>query len=223
MSYYPIFVELNGKVALVVGGGAVAERKVLGLLAHGAWVRIVSETLTAELQKLSDEARIHYLGRNFQEGHLNGVFLVIAATDDLKENRVVSRQAQEHNLLVNAVDQPEDCNFIVPAVVRQGDLSIAVSTSGRSPAFAKRLRQQLEAQYGREYDLFLSLMGRLRNRILPMGLPPDENRRIFHDVVHSQILDDLARGDWEAAAAALEELLPSGVAVKELLDPVMHR
>ncbi|MBW2096406.1 MAG: bifunctional precorrin-2 dehydrogenase/sirohydrochlorin ferrochelatase [Deltaproteobacteria bacterium] len=157
MSYYPIFLNLSYKKALVVGGGLVAQRKVETLLEHGASTSVVSQKLTVRLKELAEEKKIQYLGPEFSEEYLDDMFLVIAATDDQELNHRVSLCAQERGLLVNAVDQPEDCNFIVPSIVRRGDLQVAISTSGKSPALARKLRQELEVQFGEEYEKLLSL------------------------------------------------------------------
>ena len=138
MSYYPIFLDLKGKTALVVGGGVVALRKIETLLEHGAKVHVIARELTPELAGLMEDGKVEHMGEEFRENDLDKAFMVIAATDDPALNRQVSRSAQEKGLLINAVDQPEDCNFIVPSSLRRGDLRIAVSTSGKSPALAKK-------------------------------------------------------------------------------------
>ncbi len=163
-SFYPILVDLQGKKALVVGGGKVAQRKIENLLDYGASVHVVARELTGELEHLHCERRIQFLGPEFSESYLEGAFLVIAATDDASLNRRVSQEAQKRGQLINAVDQPADCNFIVPSVLSRGDLLIAVSTSGKSPAFARKVRVELEQHFGEEYGFFLTLMGNLRER-----------------------------------------------------------
>jgi precorrin-2 dehydrogenase/sirohydrochlorin ferrochelatase len=120
--------------------------------------------------------------------------------------------------LINAVDQPADCNFIVPSIVKRGDLSIAISTSGKSPALARKIRKELEEQFGNEYETFLILMGRLRERVLSKGLLQKENSRIFHEIVNSGVLNALARDDWEEVEAILKKILPKDVDTKGILD-----
>jgi len=177
--FYPILVDLQGKKALVVGGGKVAQRKIESLLEYGASVHVIARELTAELEQLRSRKRIELLGGEFSEAHLEGAFLVIAATDDALLNRRVSQEAQKRGLLVNAVDQPADCNFIVPSVLSRGDLLIAVSTSGKSPAFARKVRLELDQHFGKEYGFFLNLMGNLRKEILRLGLSQEENKKGF--------------------------------------------
>jgi precorrin-2 dehydrogenase / sirohydrochlorin ferrochelatase len=219
LSYYPIFVQMEGMRALVVGGGAVAQRKVETLLAFGADVSMVSRDLTPELTRLVDAGKVRFLGPEMVDQFFEDVSLVIAATDDAALNHEVSQGARQRGLLVNAVDQPADCTFIVPSIVRRGDLLIAVSTSGRSPAFSKKIRKRLEAEFGDEYARFLALMGRVRKAVLAMGLPQKDNSRIFHEIVDSDILEALARHDREGVAAILREILPEGMDMNALFWP----
>ena len=217
-SFYPILVDLRGKKALVVGGGKVAQRKVETLLEYWASVELVARDLTGELDRLRKSGTVRFLGRDFSEDHLEGAFLVVAATDDAALNRRVSRGAQQRGLLVNAVDQPADCNFIVPSIIRRGDLLVAVSTSGKSPAMAKRIRERLEGQFGPEYETALKLMGRVREAVLAAGLPQSENSRIFHAIAGSAVLQAIRAGDWEGVRGVLQEVLPEEISGARIMD-----
>jgi precorrin-2 dehydrogenase/sirohydrochlorin ferrochelatase len=223
MTYYPIFLDLKGKEILVVGGGRVAERKVEALLDCGAAIKIVSSNVTDRLNKIVEVYGLRCFRGEFREKHLEGVSLVIAATDDRNLNHEISKIAKKKGLLINAVDQPPDCNFIVPSIVKKGDLLIAISTSGKSPAFAKKLRVQLDKQFGNEYEDFLVLMGCLRRKILAKGLSQKENSRIFHEIVESDILDALEREDWERVESVLSKNLPDHAALEECLKCLMNR
>lgn len=207
MSYYPVLIHLEGKKVVVVGGGTVAERKIHTLLEYNADVHIVCQELTPALSKCVKKGTIKFLGHEFRDNYLDGAFMVIAATDDPLLNRQVSAKAREKGLLINAVDQPSDCNFVVPSVLRRGDFLIAVSTSGKSPAFAKKVREELEKRFGEEYESFLILMGHLREKILSQGLTRDENRRIFQELVNSRILDAIAKHDWNEVATILNTII----------------
>jgi precorrin-2 dehydrogenase / sirohydrochlorin ferrochelatase len=209
MAYYPIFLQLEGMAGLVVGGGGVARRKVETLLAFGAKVSIVSRELAPELNRLIENGKIQFLGEEMEDRFFDDVSLVIAATDDMEFNHRVSEGARSRGLLINAVDQPADCTFIVPSIVRKGDLMIAISTSGKSPALSKKIRKRLETQFGDEYADFLNLMGDLRKRLLAKGLPQEENSRIFHEMVESNLIEALAQGDRETIAATLRRILPA--------------
>ena len=216
--FYPILVDLHGKKALVVGGGKVAQRKIETLLEHGATVQVVAKELTAALEELRRAGRIEFLGEEFSETFVDGVFVVFAATDDAALNRRVSRTAQQRSLLVNAVDQPADCNFIVPSVLSRGDLVIAVSTSGKSPAFARKVRVELEQSFGEEYGLFLNLMGNLRKEILRLGLSQEENKSTFEDLVTSDLLTAIREKNWDLASQIIEKVLGRPVSRNQMLD-----
>jgi precorrin-2 dehydrogenase/sirohydrochlorin ferrochelatase len=223
MNYYPIFLDLKGKTALVVGGGNVAERKIETLLDCGAKINIVSNELTDKLKNLVEVYGIRHLNEEFSEKHLEGVFLVIAATNDKQLNHKVSKIAKKMGLLINAVDQLPDCNFIVPSIVKRGDLLIAISTSGKSPALAQKIRKQLDTQFGSEYEDFLVLMGRVRKEILTKGLSQEENSRFFHEIVESDVLDALLRDDMKRVESTLRRILPEDVALEECLKCLMNR
>ncbi len=209
MSYYPVLLDLRDKKALVVGGGKVAQRKIDSLLEHGAAVHVVARNLTDTLCRYAKEGRVRRLGSEFSEDCLKGFFLVIAATDDPLLNKEISERARSKGLLVNAVDQPLDCNFILPSVLRRGDLLISVSTSGRSPALAKKVREDLEHVFGDEYAALLMFMGRIRKEVLSRGLSGAENKRIFSEFVHSSLLESLREKDWEGGVSIVNGILGS--------------
>jgi precorrin-2 dehydrogenase/sirohydrochlorin ferrochelatase len=218
MSYYPIFVDLKDKKVVVVGGGNVAQRKIDTLLQCGADVYIISMELSPELQKRLEEGKIKLLGRRFSKGYLQDAFLIIASTDDSKLNRRVSSVARDMGILVNVVDLPADSNFIVPSVVKRGDLLIAISTSGKSPAMAKRIREGLSGQFGTEYKDFLLLMGRLRKEILSKCLSQEDNSRIFYELVDSTILESIRRKDWKEIASNLERILEIRISPEDVIN-----
>lgn len=217
-SFYPILVDLQSKKALVLGGGKVAQRKIETLLEYGASVQVIARELTAELEQLRIGKKIEFLGGEFSDAFLEGAFLVIAATDDASLNRRVSQAAQQRGLLVNAVDQPADCNFIVPSVLSRGDLLIAVSTSGKSPAFARRVRLELERHFGEEYGFFLNLMGNLRKDILRLGLSQEENKSVFEELVYSDLLTAIRQKKWDLASQIIEKVLGRPVSKNQILD-----
>ncbi|MBN2059653.1 MAG: bifunctional precorrin-2 dehydrogenase/sirohydrochlorin ferrochelatase [Deltaproteobacteria bacterium] len=218
MSYYPILVDLEGQTVLVVGGGAVAQRKIDSLLECGACVKVISRDLTPELKRYVDEGKIIPAGREFTRDALEGVFLAVVATDDNLLNRVIGEAAKESRILVNVVDQPEDCNFIVPSIIRRGDLVIAVSTSGRSPAMAKKIRERLGRLFGDEYGLFLTLMGRLRKEILSFGMSQEENSRIFHELVESPVLEAIEESNWNKAALNVSRITGKEFTPEDIIE-----
>lgn len=218
MSYYPIAVDLQDKKVVVVGGGTVAKRKIDALLQCGADVYIISRELKPGLKRLLKEGKVKLIGRKLIKTYLKGAFLIIASTDDSALNLKVSAYAKKMGIPVNVVDQPADSDFIVPSVIRRGHLLIAVSTSGKSPALAKRIRERLGRQFGNEYKDFLIMMGRLRNEIMLRRLSQEENRRIFHQLVNSTILDSIRRKDWKGIAKKLEKILKIRISPEDAIN-----
>ncbi|RJR33765.1 MAG: bifunctional precorrin-2 dehydrogenase/sirohydrochlorin ferrochelatase [Desulfobacteraceae bacterium] len=211
MSYYPAFLDLHGKKVLIVGGGAVARRKIETLSEYGAVIHVTARELTPALKDLEEEGGIQFLGSDFCEEQLEGAVLVIAATDDPDMNRKVSLAARARNILVNAVDQPSDCTFIVPSIVKRGDLVIAVSTSGRSPALAKRLREQLEDIFGEEFVPYVGLVGKIRESVLARGYASERKQEIFRELIESDLLEAVRLGDRVRIASTLNKILGSDI------------
>jgi precorrin-2 dehydrogenase/sirohydrochlorin ferrochelatase len=206
---YPIFAIIEDKPCLVVGGGAVGERKVLDLLAAGARVTVVSRTLTAELAALADRGEITYLPEDFCESQVEGMALVMAATDDPQVNARVSAAAQARAIWVNVADEPEYCTFIVPAQVRRGDLTLAISTGGASPALARQVREELQQHFGPEYGPYLDLLRRVRTRVLAERRAHPDNGPLFHQLVNSPLREAVAQGDRTRVLSLLHEVLGS--------------
>lgn len=216
MKTYPLFALIEDRSCLVVGGGPVGERKVRDLLTAGARVTLVSRELTPGLGQLAVQGRIRYVPGDFRPAHLEGMILVIGATDDQQVNALVSAAAQARGLLVNIVDQPELCTFIVPAQVRRGPLTLAVSTGGASPALARRLREELEERFGADYALYLRILKALRDRVLARRRGQPENALLFQQLVDSPLQSALKRGDRPRALAVLEEVLGAVLPSEEL-------
>jgi precorrin-2 dehydrogenase / sirohydrochlorin ferrochelatase len=195
MKYYPVNLDMTNKRCVVVGGGDVAERKVERLLECGAQVTVVSKSLTPALKARKKTGQMDHIDRDYEDQALDGAFMVIGATNRNDVNERVSKEAMARGLLVNIVDDPDRCNFILPSLVQQGDLSIAISTGGKSPALAKKLRKELEKQYGPEYQTLLVIMGILRKRILAGDQRAADNKAVFEDLVHSDILQAIREKD----------------------------
>jgi precorrin-2 dehydrogenase/sirohydrochlorin ferrochelatase len=207
MKTYPLFALIEDRACLVVGGGAVGERKVLDLLAAGAKVTVVSRELTPGLAELAAQERLSFIQGDFTPRHLDGMMLVVGATDDLIVNQQVSAAAQARGLLVNIVDAPELCTFIVPAQVRRGPLTIAVSTGGASPALARKVREELEQHFGPDYGLYLRVLQAVRNQILARRRGHPENQRLFQGLIAGPLQEAIARGDRTQVLAVLEKAL----------------
>ena len=196
MSFYPICLDLAGRNCFVVGGGRVAERKVLGLLSCSAQVTVISPELTDELLRCHKEGAIRWLEREYRAGDLAQAFMVIAATDNEMTQQQVHEEAFARSLLLNVADVPKLCNFILPATVKQGDLLIAISTAGKSPALARKLRMELEKRFGVEYKILVDILGAIRPEILASGQQQSENERIFNKLLHDDLIDWIRNRDW---------------------------
>lgn len=165
MGYYPVFLELQNRPCLVIGGGQVAASKAKALISCGARVNVVSPALSSELQRLLKQRKIRWRKGSFGSGDLKNAELVVGATDDARTNQAVSRLCKKKRIWVNVVDEPRLCSFIVPSVVRRGKLVLAISTGGASPALAKWIRKDLEKQYGPEMSRLLSRAARVRGKV----------------------------------------------------------
>lgn len=219
MNYFPISLNIRSRNCIVIGGGKVAARKAKSLLASHGHVTVISPELDDELLPLVQDGSITWLKRGYRQGDLAGAFLVIAATDDVSVQQEVYQEAEAHNLLVNVADVPKWCNFILPATVRRGDLTISVSTAGKSPALAKQLRKNLEKQYTDDYDLLLQVLGRLRPIVLDLGLPHEKNKIIFENLLHRDMIDWLRMQDWQALTDHIRSILGKDIAMEDLVGP----
>ena len=180
MSLFPVFLKLTGRACLVVGAGSVGEGKIRSLLPTGASLRVVAHHATPVVVKWAESGRIVWAARGFTPVDLEGVFLVIAATSSVEVNDLVFHEAQQRGVLCNVVDDPVRCDFYYPAVVRRGSLQIAISTGGRSPALAQRLRLQLENQFGPEYAVWVEHLGEGRKQLLAQEMDHDHRRSLLH-------------------------------------------
>lgn len=210
MRYYPMFVSLEGRACLVVGAGQVGLRKILSLADCGASsVTVIERRETDEaLRALASRPEVRILRRDFAESDLDGMFLVIAATSDAALNQRIGSLCRERGILCNLVDAPDQGSFIVPSSVVRGDLTVAISTSGQSPALTKRIRKDLQDQFGEEYARFLEVMRRLRPSVLSLGQETPENSALFRSLVGSRLLEAFRQGDRPLAEAELATLLP---------------
>jgi len=199
---YPIFLAVRGRVCLVVGGGAVAERKVRALLAEGAAVRVVSPTLTPALAAEAAAGNLSHRDGPFVPADLTGAFLAFAATDDAAVNAAVAAAAEAAGVPVNVADDPSRSTFLVPSTFRRGEVAVAVSTGGASPALAKRLRADLEEKVGGEYAALARLLGEARQEVLRRV--PDTRRR--QDLL-TRLPEDLHRALREGGESAARALL----------------
>jgi precorrin-2 dehydrogenase/sirohydrochlorin ferrochelatase len=187
MSLFPIFLKLQDRPCLVVGAGEIAESKIHSLLTAGARVTVVSPEAKPDLVALADEGRFAWHQRAYVESDLDGVFLVVAATDEMEVNASVYRDAVNRNILCNAVDDPPNCDFYFPSVVRRDKLQIAISTAGESPALAQQLRKEIDEQLPNDLGPWLDDLGELRREVLAT-LPAGESRKLLlHELAQRQV------------------------------------
>jgi precorrin-2 dehydrogenase len=193
MSLFPIFVKLQGRLVVVVGGGDIAASKIAGLLAAGAHIRVISPAITPAISGWGREGKIEWLRKVFEQGDLLGAYLVIAATSAPGVNEVVFREAEARGVLCNAVDDIEHCHFYYGSVVQRGDLQIAISTNGKSPALAQRLRQELEAQFGAEYEVWLEWLGAARELLRASSSGSGSNKMLLHQLASQPAFEQFLR------------------------------
>jgi precorrin-2 dehydrogenase/sirohydrochlorin ferrochelatase len=195
--YYPALLDLKGRRCVVIGGGDVAERKIYSLVECGAAVVVIAPQISEAIERLARQGALRMSAKPYTAGDLSGASLVIAAGPP-EVNAAVAEEARREGILINVVDDPDRCDFIVPAVVRRGPLLIAISTLGSSPALARRLRELIEAQIGPEYGELANLLGRLRAEVLAVG-NEDERRRIWERILDSRCLGLLRQGRRDEA------------------------
>ncbi|MEA3437510.1 MAG: bifunctional precorrin-2 dehydrogenase/sirohydrochlorin ferrochelatase [Thermodesulfobacteriota bacterium] len=217
MRYYPVSLDIKNRNCLVVGGGGVGTRKVMTLLDCGAKVTVVSPDVRENLLELSDSGLIVLEKKPYRETDLAGMFLVIGTTDDEELNRQISIDAEKLNVLCNIADRPKVCNFILPSIVNRGDLTISISTSGKSPALAKRLRIELEEQFGNEYAELLRLMGAIRKKILSQKHEPEAHKYLFEQLISRSLLDMIRGNRKDEIDSLLFEVLGEGFGFDELM------
>src|SRR4051794_1951996 len=212
-TYYPVCLDLRDRPCVVIGGGSVAARKVTGLLDCGARVTIVAPALAPALETLAQQGQIKIHRRPYAEGDLAGAALAIAATDARDVNARVAAEARARGVWLNAADDSEHCDFILPAVIRRGDLQIAISTGGRSPALARRVREDLEQRLPAGYADLLPLLADLRAELRLEGVevPPER----WQDAVDDYVLARLRAGDLAGA----RERLRAGLLLQPLVIP----
>ena len=201
MGWYPITIDLTGRRCIVVGGGVVSERKVAGLLLADAAVTVISPTLTPALATLAASGRIVHVPRRYRRGDLRGVVLAFTTTADRRVNAAVAREGARRGILVNAADDPVNCDFILPSVLRRGHLTVAVSTGGAAPAFARSVRERLEPRLGPEVALLADVAADVRRELRARGHAADGAR--WHHALDAPLRRLAARGDRAATRRRL--------------------
>jgi siroheme synthase-like protein len=194
MSLFPIFVKLQDRLVVVIGGGEIAAGKIDGLLRSGARVRIIAPEVHPAFAEPIRDGKVEWLARKFASGDLEGATLVVAATSAPGVNAAVFREAETRGILCNAVDDIENCHFYYGSIVQRGDLQIAISTNGKSPALAQRLRQELEQQFGPEYEMWLEWLGVARELLRAAdGGGTESNKQRLHQLASRPMYERFIR------------------------------
>ncbi|MBN2325786.1 MAG: bifunctional precorrin-2 dehydrogenase/sirohydrochlorin ferrochelatase [Candidatus Omnitrophica bacterium] len=206
-TFYTACLNIRNKPVLVVGGGEVARRKAAALCDCGAKATVVSPKLESVLEYMAFQKEIVWIERHFEPGDVEGMFMVIAATDSREVNRAVSDLCHKKNILCNVADAVEECSFIAPSTIERGPLTIAVSTSGISPALAASIRQELELAYGEEYGAFLEMFAALRPHVIETFPSPHARQKIYERMIASRALSLIRNGMNEQAERELKEII----------------
>ncbi len=206
---YPIFVNLAQKKCLVVGGGQVALRKVVTLLEHEAEVWVVSPESCAGIMSLAESNQITLIPRRFMRDDLQHVNLVIAATNDQVLNRTIALYCKSLNIMLNSVDDPGNCDFFVPAVLRRKSLVIAISTEGKSPLFAKRLKEDLSKTITPDYGDMVDFLGEKRDLIKAMPIDQEKKSELLSEIISDQIFEMLRNGEEKLVRERIEKCISS--------------
>lgn len=184
-----MFVKLEGRRCVLVGGGNIATDKLAGLLDTGAELRVIAPQVSETIAELARSGRVTWIREEFRPEHLEGAMVVIAATGNPAVNEQVFRAARERGVLCNSVDEPERCDFFYPAVVRRGDLQIAISTAGKSPALAQRIRRELEQQFDATYGPWLEWLGTVRERLFRRNMQPELRKQRLHRIAGRELFE----------------------------------
>lgn len=223
MALYPVNLDIVDKLCLVVGGGAVALRKIKSLLLCGARIRVISPEVHAELHTLARNKEIEWFARGFAEGDVQGAFLVFAATDNPEAQQMITKEAARYSVLLNSIDDPRQSHFHVPAHFRRGKMLVSVSTGGSSPALAKTIRQQLEKQFAPEYAVVVELLSLIREKIVGLGTDPEANGELFRRLLQQGVVELVLRGDWFELQMMLLRELPAEADAVELMQKIVER
>ena len=204
--YYPLLLHFQNRDVVVVGGGPVAERKVKALLDCHARVKLISPRITQGLKRIVRQGQVHWYSRPFRKSDLRGAFLIFAATDDPEVNHLIATSTKKGRKLINVANLPGESNFLVPAVVRRRNLIIAVSTSGHTPALARKIRQELERAFGHEFSRFIEILGKVRKALMASIPQQSQRKRILNRLIHSEVLDLLRSGHFATAKRRVQEI-----------------
>ena len=222
MAFYPVNLNISNRRCLVVGGGSVAARKIESLLISDAAIRVVSPEVCGKISDMADSGRIEWIQRTYQQRDLDGVFLVFAATNQPNVQDMIASHAKQAGVLLNSADSPHQCDFHVPAKIRRGDLLIAVSTGGSSPALSARIKDRLYFEFGPEYAALVELLAQIRRQVVDGMRESDENRLLFKRLLEQPLLHLIREEKWQEIQFKLESVLPEDIDCRALITMLQN-
>lgn len=209
MRYFPINVDLQDRLCVVIGGGKVAYRKVHSLLKAGARIKLISPEIKAGVRSFVDEGVITWLERKYEPGDLEGSTIVFVAVDDPAVGAVVAEEAKNLNLLINVADIPHQCTFTLSSYIERGDLLLTISTGGKCPAYSRHMRHRLEEIVDDSYGEVLEILAHTREEILKLGVESDKCRDLLNNLIKTNIMDLVREGKRKDAEKLAEEIIAS--------------
>jgi len=189
--YYPIMLNIENKKCLIVGGGDIAYRKILELMDYGACIIVVSPNINEDIKVFVDNKSINYIHDRYDKVYIENAYIVVASTNDNKVNNDIFRDCSEKGILVNVVDDPKNCSFIVPSKIRRGDLTISISTNGKSPTLSKSIRKELEKKYDEDYEMYLNILGDMRQEVMKKVKDYSKRKEIMNTIIKGDYLTKL--------------------------------
>ena len=220
MAFYPINLNITGQLCVVMGGGAVATRKITSLLLCDARVRVISPEISPEIKKLADKNNLEWIPRGYMTGDLQGAILAFALTDSPEVQHQITTEAKEQGIPVNIADNPAACTFQTAATIRRGELLIAISTGGGSPALAATIRKELELRYGPEYGELIKLLTEIRQLTISRDSSQKQHKLLFTKIIQTNILSLLKNKEWQLLHEQLVAILPPEINAKAIVQKI---
>ncbi|PRR82210.1 precorrin-2 dehydrogenase/sirohydrochlorin ferrochelatase family protein [Clostridium vincentii] len=205
--YYPMMLNIENKKCLIVGGGDIAHRKIFELIEYGASITVVSPNINEKIKVLADNSVINYIKDRYDKSYIEDIYIVVASTNDFKVNNQIFRDCSERRILVNIVDDPKNCSFIVPSKIKRGDLTIAISTNGKSPTLSRCIRENLEKIYDEDYETFLNILGDVRQEVMGKFKDYSKKKEIFNVIMKRDYLTKLKLFGEDIVREELDEYL----------------
>ena len=218
MALYPINLNIAGQLCVVIGGGAVATRKITALLACDARVRIISPEISDEIQQFTNKNSLEWIPRAYLTGDLQGASLAFALTNRPEVQHQIATEAKEQGIPVNIADNPDACTFQTPATIHRGKLLLTISTGGSSPALAAAIRQELELRYGPEYGIFVKMLAEIRHLTIGQGTSPEKHKLLLARILQTNILSLLKKKEWQLLHETLLAILPPEINIFDIVQ-----